>query len=201
MRLDSDTRARFASATVVELERGAVYVDTGAEPRRREEVAVWTPAGVFEGVGTQFEVRAEGGAAAMTRLRVREGSVGLDRAGESVLTETGNELIVRGDGSLIRRRIQTYGPEWDWVVQAAPMPDIEGMKVRAFLDWIARETGLRVEIADDEAASLCDSTVLHGSIAHLTPAEAPRVVLSSAGLGHRVADGTLVVFVAEKRGG
>ncbi len=199
VRLDDGTRVRLASARVVELTRGAVYVDTGAEPGGREEVAVHTPAGLFQGVGTQFEVRAEAGGAA-TRLRVREGSVVLDRGVESVLTDTGGELIVRGDGSQDRRRMSAYGPEWDWVVKTAPMLDIEGVKVRTFLDWIARETGRRVELADQQTASLCDSIVLHGSIAHLTPAEAPSVVLSSSGLGHRVLDGTLVVFVVEKDG-
>ena len=197
LRLDAGTRVRLASATLVELTRGAVYVDTGAEPGRGEEVAVRTPAGLFQGLGTQFEVRAEGGGAA-TRLRVREGSVRLDRGDDSVRTDTGQELIVRSDGSLDHGRTAAYGPEWDWVLKTAPMLDIEGVKVRTFLDWIAREAGWRVELADEQTASLCDSIVLHGSINHLTPAEAPSVVLSSSGLGHRVSDGTLFVFVAEK---
>jgi hypothetical protein len=77
------------------------------------------------------------------------------------------------------------------------MPDIEGVKVRTFLGWISRETGWRVEFADETTASAADSIVLHGSIAHLTPVEATGAVLSSAGLGHRVSDGTLVVFVAK----
>jgi ferric-dicitrate binding protein FerR (iron transport regulator) len=196
VRLDAGTRVRLASASVIELERGAVYVDTGAEPDRGEEVAVRTSAGLFQGVGTQFEVRAER-EGAVTRLRVREGSVRLQREDESVLAGTGQELIVHRDGKLIRGRTTLYGPEWDWVLKTAPMLDIEGVKMRTFLDWIAREVGWRIELADKETVSRCDSVVLHGSIAHLTPAEAPGVVLSSAGLGHRLSDGALVVFVAK----
>jgi hypothetical protein len=197
VRLDAGTRVRLASASVVELERGTVYVDTGAEPDRGAEVAVRTPAGLFQGIGTQFEVRAEP-EGAVTRLRVREGSVRLERGDGSVLTGSGQELVVRGDGSLDHGRTAPYGPEWAWVLKTAPMPDIEGVKVRVFLDWIARETGRQIELSDEETASLCDSVVLHGSIAHLTPAEAPGVVLSSAGLGHSLSNGTLVVFVAKK---
>jgi hypothetical protein len=78
------------------------------------------------------------------------------------------------------------------------MPDIEGMKVHRFLDWIAREAGWRVELADGEAAALADSVELHGSIAHLTPLDATGVVLSSAGLEYRVSNGTLVVAVSKK---
>lgn len=200
VRLDTGTRVRLTSATVVELTRGAVYVDTGAEPSGSEEVAVRSPAGLFQGIGTQFEVRAEAGRG-VTRLRVREGRVKLERGNESLLTDSGRELIVRGDGSLIRGQTAAYGPEWGWVLKTAPMLEIEGVKVRTFLDWIAREAGWKVELADEETASLCDSIVLHGSIEHLTPAEAPKVVLPSAGLGHRVSDGTLIVFVAKEKGG
>jgi hypothetical protein len=193
VRLDAGTQVRVASATMLELARGGVYVDTGGG----EEVAVGTPAGLFQGIGTQFEVRAERNGA-VSQLRVREGKVRLDRGDESVLTESGGELIVRGDGGLSRGQTAAYGPEWDWVLKTAPMLDIEGVKVRTFLDWLARETGWRVELADEETASLCDSIMLHGSIDHLTPAEAPSVVLSSCGLGHRVSGGTLVVFTPKK---
>jgi hypothetical protein len=193
VRLDAGTRVRLASATLLELERGAVYVDTGVGPRRGEEVAVRVAAGLFQAVGTQFEVLAEGGGAA-ARLRVREGSVRLERGSDSVLTRAGGELLVRGDGSLVTGRTPLFGPEWDWVLKTAPMLEIEGVKVRTFLDWIGRETGWRVQLADAETAALCDSIVLHGSIAHLTPAEAPSVVLPSSGLGYRLSDGALFVF-------
>jgi ferric-dicitrate binding protein FerR (iron transport regulator) len=198
VRVDADTRIRLASAREVELDRGAVYVDTGAAPRRGEEVAVRTPAGRFVGLGTQFEVRSEESAEG-TRLRVREGKVRLDRDGAPRLTAAGRELVVRGDGTLSEGAIAISGPQWDWVLAAAPTIEIEGVKVRRFLDWIARETGWRVELADQEAVSLADTVELHGSIAGLTPVDAAGVVLSSAGLGHRVSDGTLVVFVAKRK--
>ena len=196
VRLDAGTRARLASASLVELDRGAVYVDTGGPSAGHEPVAVRTDAGLFVSVGTQFEVRAPGGA--VTMLKVREGRVRLERGTESVSTEAGQELVVRGDGTVERGKTAADGPEWEWIAAAAPMPEIEGAKVRTFLDWLARERGWRVEFADAETASLADSVVLHGSIAHLTPLEAPDVVLPSGGLGYSVSEGTLVVFVADK---
>jgi hypothetical protein len=192
LRLDKGTRARIASARVVELRQGAAYVDTGGGPRKGDEVAILTTAGLFQGLGTQFEVRCEPGGP-VTRLRVREGSVRMERPEESVLTGAGQELIVARDGNLTRRPIRTFGPDWDWVVRSAPVPPIEGVTVRAFLDWVSRETGWRVELADRETASLCDTTILHGTIDTLTAAEAPDVVLPSAGLGHRFSDGVLFV--------
>jgi hypothetical protein len=78
------------------------------------------------------------------------------------------------------------------------VPAIEGMKVRKFLDWIGRESGLRVELADAETAALADSVELHGSVAHLTPLDATGVVLASAGLEYRVSDGAILIFVARR---
>ena len=196
VRLDSGTRCRLASPAVIALDRGGIYVDTGGPAAGHEPVAVRTAAGLFRSIGTQFEVRAADGGG-RTRLRVREGRVRLERGAESVLTDAGQELVVRGDGSLERGATVADGPEWEWVLASAPMPDIEGMKVRSFLEWLARERGWRLELADAETASLADSVVLHGSIAHLTPAQAPDVVLPSGGLGYRVSKGTLVVFVAD----
>jgi len=197
VRLDAGTRARLVSAGLIEIDRGAVYVDSGSG--RRGAMAVRTAGGLFQDVGTEFEVRIEQrGGEAVTRLRVREGRVDLERGEGTVTTGTGEELIVRGDGQLIRQPAAVYGPEWTWVLGAAPMLDIEGLKAREFLDWIAREEGWRLHFADEQAASLADSTVLHGSIGHLTLAEAPGVVLASCGLGHRVSRGTMTVFVADE---
>jgi ferric-dicitrate binding protein FerR (iron transport regulator) len=198
LRLDVTTQVRLESATMVELLRGAVYVDTGAAPGRAEEIAVRAGNGLFHPAGTQFQVRVEG---RDTKLRVREGRVAMDRRDGSVVAGAGEELIVRGDGGVVRRTVALSGPEWDWVGETAPMLAIEGVKVREFLKWIGRETGLRVEFADGEAEAVADSCVLHGSIEQLSLADAPRVVLSSCGLGHRVSNGTLVVFVAGKKGG
>lgn len=201
VRLDAGTRIKLAAADRIELRHGAVYVDTGGIPGSRGRLAVQSEAGLFQDVGTQFEVRVEGrGPGALTRLRVREGRVELEHAAGRVAAGAGEALVMRPDSGPVRESVAVYGPEWEWVLAAAPMLEIEGVKVRAFLDWLARETGRRIEYRDAEAASRAESIVLHGSIGHLTLAEAPGVVLASAGLGSRLADGELEVFVAAPPG-
>jgi ferric-dicitrate binding protein FerR (iron transport regulator) len=196
VRLDAGTRVRLASPSLIELDRGAIYVDSDAVPGR---MAIQARAGLFQDIGTQFEIRIEGtGAHAATRLRVRDGRVALQRGDGPVVTKAGEELIVHADGHIAQRPAAIYGPEWDWILQAAPRLDIEGLKVRTFLDWLGRETGWRIEFASQEAVSLADSTVLHGSVEHLTPTDAPGVVLASCGLGFRVSGGTMVVFVVDE---
>jgi hypothetical protein len=78
------------------------------------------------------------------------------------------------------------------------MLPIEGIAVTRYLDWLSRETGWRVEFADPAASARADSTILHGSIDHLTPVTSPGVVLESCGLGHRFENGAMVVFVARR---
>ena len=196
VRLDAATQVRLASATMVELERGAVYVDTGVAPARAEDVAVGAASALFRPAGTQFQVRVGGRDA---KLQVREGRVAVDRGTESVVAAAGEEVVVSEDGRVVRRPGTVSGVDWAWVGESAPVFAIEGKKLREFLNWIGRETGLRVELADSEAGAVADSCVLHGSIENLTLNDAPGVVLSSCGLGSRVSDGKLIVFVAKKR--
>jgi ferric-dicitrate binding protein FerR (iron transport regulator) len=197
LRLDESTRVVLVSATEVELASGAVYVDSRARNRVGAAVAVHTAAGVFTEVGTQFEVRVERGRA---RLRVREGRVELDRVADErgAVAAAGEELVVRETGEVERRQVAAYGREWGWTLEAAPVPPIEGISAREFLEWLARERGLRLELAGAEAAAIAESTTLHGSVAHLGAADASRVALASCdcGLVHREVWGRLVVSVA-----
>lgn len=187
LRLDAGSRARPVSMSAVRLERGAVYVDS--EARGREgTVAVQTPLGVVREVGTQFEVRLLG---ETVRVRVRTGAVrvGPHRA------EAGTELVLRADGSTARGRIAAYGPEWSWVLKAAPPIRIEGKILADVLDDVVRETGWTIRV-EEESRAVVDAAsrvVLHGDVGHLTPDQVPEVVLPGAGLDHRVVDGVLIL--------
>src|SRR5688572_16766831 len=123
LRLDAGTRVRLAAVDLIELRQGAVYIDTGVGDAGRG-LAVRAEAGLFQDTGTQFEVRTEGrGAEVVTRLRVREGRVELDRAGGRVAAGAGEALVVRDD-EVVREAAPSYGPDWDWVTAAAPMLEI-----------------------------------------------------------------------------
>jgi hypothetical protein len=131
---------------------------------------------------------------------VREGRVAVNRGTESLVAVAGEEVVMSDDGRVLRRPGTVSGPDWAWVGDAVPILAIEGIKMREFLDWFGRETGLRVELSGAEAVAVADSCVLHGSIEHLPLADAPGVALSSCGLRHRITDGTLVVSAADGRG-
>jgi ferric-dicitrate binding protein FerR (iron transport regulator) len=193
VRLDAGTRLRFASAGALELEHGALYVDTGSGPRRPTAIEVRTPLGTVRDVGTRFAVRiVEPGKAALL-VRVRDGEVLTEHRGRTYRTPAGRELTLHRDGTVESRGVATHGAEWDWVLRAAPGFDIEGRNLREFLDWVSRETGWRVLFADSGLADSAAKIVLHGGIGDLRPDRAPFAVLPGAGLSGKLEDGTLVI--------
>jgi len=192
VRVDRGSRVRIASLTVLEIERGAVYVDSGVGPERDGAVEVRTPMGVAREFGTQFEVRLLDEEAAM-RVRVREGMVVVEQGESSHSAVHGMELTLHDDGSVVRRRVPAHGPEWRWVLDTAPRFDLEGRTLREFLDWVARETGWQIRFADPGIEASAETIILHGAFGDLTPDQAPAVVLPGAGLRGQVKDGTLVV--------
>ena len=193
VRLDTETRVRFVSADVLDLERGAVYVDTGLVAQPRTALEVRTPLGTARDIGTQFAVRIVGSNGTALLVRVRDGAVLTEQRGHTYRTGAGEELVLRHDGTTERRKVALSGADWEWVLAASPRFDIEGRTLGEFLDWISRETGWRIDFADEGLANSADEIVLHGSIGDLRPDRAPFAVLPGAGLAGEIEDGTLVV--------
>lgn len=162
-----------------EIRYGQIYVDLPPDLQRVATFAVRTSLGVVEHLGTQFEV------ATVTdgvRIRVREGQIRLRAASGSEIAVAGTELLASSAGTVARRPVATQGREWSWVEALAPEYAIENRQLTDFLQWVARETGYRLEIADVRARQTVQRTTLHGSIAGLTPLEALVNVLSTTSL-------------------
>lgn len=200
VRADAGTILRVASAEVLELRRGAVYVDTGtdgtpAAPRsgRSPGIEVRTPVGNARDVGTRFAVRLLGAGEPTLRVRVRDGAVLVEQRGASFRAGAGDELVLRGDGTVERRRASVWGDDWSWVLDAAPGFDLEGRTLAEFLDWVSRETGWDVQFEDERLAASAGEITLHGSLGGLRADQAPLAVLPGAGLEGTLQDGTLTV--------
>ena len=190
VRLDEASRLRLLDRAALALDRGAVYVDSGALARAAEPLAIRTPLGEVQETGTQFEVRLEGGA---VRIRVREGSVTLLAADGRHEVGAKTELVADGRGGARTTEISRHGPGWDWIAGVTPLPDLDGLSARAFLDRIARERGWTLSFADDEAARIAAESVLRGSIGGLSGDQALEAVLPTCGLTHRIDGGRLIV--------
>ena len=179
-RINEGTIVRFSAVRELSIERGAVYIDSGTS---RGSLVVQTPVGVVQDIGTRFEVGFDGES---LRVRVRDGAVRYDRGGVRHQANAGRELVVGSDGQVVERASDPYGTDWAWVVRAAPPFRVEGQTLAAFLDWVARESGRRIELADDRLRRSSPGIILHGSIEGLTAEEALDVILPTSDLTYRI---------------
>jgi len=189
-RLDSETRVILAGDRLLRLDHGALYFDSAGRPARAGGIIVQTEMGEVRDVGTQFEVRIQGGA---LRLSVREGTARLTRPQGPTLVAAGTRVLITTTGTTETASLATAGPDWDWVEGIAPAFDLEGRTLGAYLDWLARETGWTVRFADPAMAARAREETLHGSIEGLRPDETPAAVLPTCGLRHALTGGTLVL--------
>jgi len=190
VRLDSASHLRVVSGSVLDLESGAVYVDSGAGVPAGT-LLIRTPLGEVRDVGTQFEVRL--GTDASLRLRVREGAATLDGAMGHLSVAAGEELKVAHDGAVSRRASPRHGPGWDWIAGVTPLMQVEGRPLREFLQWVARERGWTLSFADEMTEARASAILLNGSIDGLTLDQALTAVLETSTLTHRVEDGVLKI--------
>ena len=100
------------------------------------------------------------------------------------------------EGEAHTAALPAYGAAWEWTQAIAPPFPLEGGSLGEFLAWVSRESGRRIAgpaVATGEAAR---ATVLHGSLAGLTPEESLAAVLPSCGLGFRL-DGATIRIAPE----
>lgn len=188
VRLDVGTRLTMTSATDLELHQGAVYVDSG--PGRNENsINIHTPYGIARDIGTQFEVRL---LEESLRVQVREGKVEVQSEDRIHSALAGSVLTLQSDGAVERGITVRHGPEWDWATSTLPPFILEGRQIRHFLDWVCRERGLELTFTNRTAEERA-AAIGHGSVPDLTPEDALKTVLPTAGLAFRIDGDRLVI--------
>ena len=192
VRLDRATLAILEAPDRLVLQRGGIYIDSGTGPEG-PGLRVDTPLGTVRHLGTRFEVRV---AETALSVRVREGSIALERDGARWIGRAGEALSIANGRSPERRRIATTGAEWAWVSELAEPFQLEGATVHSFLEWVGREEGSRWQIDDSALRTRINRIVLHGSIDGLTPDEALSAVLPASGLTFRREGDRLIVSAA-----
>jgi len=185
LRIDANTVATLVDARTIHLTRGAIYLDSGASTPG--SVTVRTASGTIRDIGTRFEVRA---GERDLRVRVRDGAVQLERAGRIDRAPKGTELLARADGTVSTRSVDAHAADWAWTTAAAPPFILENATLEAFLQWAAREGGWTIEWSD-ALRQRARTTILHGPIDAVTPAEALDIVLPTCGLSAAFVGGRL----------
>jgi hypothetical protein len=192
IRLDEHSHLRFVSHNTIELNAGAIYVDsTGVE----DPIEIVTPSGTITDVGTQFEVRV---LPQSVRVRVRSGMVAARRDGESIKVGAASELTLSPGNSEVRA-LAPYGSEWDWVARLARPFNIEGQRLSAFLNHLTHENGWTLHYGDAGVQRLARSTLLHGSVEGLDGEAALAVAMTIARLSYTLDRGELRIWRLSSR--
>jgi ferric-dicitrate binding protein FerR (iron transport regulator) len=195
LRLAPGSELEVLSADAVRLARGELYVDIPPGEQGGSSFTAVTAAGEFRHVGTQFALAVIDGA---TRLRVREGSVAWDAMEGGSTVSAGTEMIIDRDRRVTRRTIAATGEAWSWTESMAPEVDIENRPLSEFLDWVARETGRRLVIADENTRGQIGAIRTHGNVRGLEPLKALEAVMAATSLQLDLPAGTIrVSFTSE----
>lgn len=203
IRVDSGTEARLVSSSRIDLLAGAIYADTdpdGAAVATSDDASaleVHTVVGIARDVGTRFMTRVTGESdAAALLVLVRAGAVIVERAGESKTAHGGEQILARRGGAIERGPAPTYGPDWAWVIDAAPPFEVAERSAAAILEWVARETGWEVRYEDAALAEAARGMIQQSSRAEtgaLRPDQAPFDLLPGFNLEGRLEAGVLTV--------
>ena len=192
IRFDAESSARLATRSEIELDRGAVYIDSPPDAHAAGGVDVVTDLGRVMEIGTQFEVRIDAGGDGALEVRVREGAVSVRREGRSVTARFGESLTVRGDGSVSRGRVEPTAAEWAWAVDLASVQSIAGENLAELLAWVTRETHWELRWSSPELEVEAAGIGVSGPD-DLSPAEALDSIMIGSGLTYAVEDGVLTV--------
>ncbi len=183
LRLASGSEVQFDGPQDILLRDGMLYLDNRATPGTG--LRIGTPLGTVRDIGTQFEVRVADGT---LRLRVREGRVEIDRAGQHLIGEAGDQFEIDVLGGVSRSAISPTDVSWVWAETMAPAPDIDGRPAAELLAWVARETGRRLRYQSVVVEQRAATVILHGNIRHLAPLAALDAMLATTDLEY-VLDG------------
>jgi len=178
VRIDSGSLVELKRGDRIILERGALYVDTGAAPQliASQSLIVDTMYGSVRHDGTQYSLRILADGLAVS---VREGRVQIDHGGGAYTGSAGEYIVVPRDGAVQRREISSQNAEWQWATDIAPVFLIDHRPLSQFLDWVARETGKPVTYASPEVRARAEKLILRGSVGNLPPEQALAAVLAT----------------------
>ena len=198
LRIDENTRIEFLAPDSVYLQSGRVYFDSlpglaaaGPVSGSVATLTIATDFGEVRHVGTQFMAAASGGRLVVS---VREGDVAVESAGRLTTASEGQQLAISGSGAFDVVNIGSHGGAWAWVERTAPGASLDGRTVREFLDWVSRETGLRLDYRSAQARSGAERSVLNGRL-NLPPRQALEVWMLGTDLDWQIDNG--VIYVGE----
>ena len=191
LRVGQNTTVTIDAVSRISLAIGTVYVDTGFAGEHESFIEIATPIGVARDLGTQFEVHY---LADNLRVRVREGIVLVEQEGMDFESGASEQLDLNHTGRVVMSRIKPDDEAWHWTQLVAPHPQINEQPLTVLLEWVARETGKRVEFDKPQVKTKVSRTILHGSVQNLPPMRALDVMLATTDLDYVLLDDRVILI-------
>ncbi len=189
LRLAAETEVMLDAPERLYVRQGTVYVDSGVRPGA-SRLEIVTPAGTARDLGTQFELLVAGAA---LRLRVREGSVSIDRGGQTHTGGAGEQIAIDVLGGVSRDVIAPDAEAWQWTESVVPTPDMDGRPAADLIAWVARETGRRLRYVSPGVEQRAATVILHGNIRNLSPLAALDAMLATTDLEYVLQGDTMEI--------
>ena len=196
IRVDENSRIKFADDESVFLLEGRVYFDSSpsSRPSSRLEAGIGpifilrTELGEIQHLGTQYMSEIDSDTLIVS---VREGEVSINGKYHDRKVLSGQQAMMSGRQQPSILSISRSGEAWNWVNRTTPPVEVEGWSMYEFLVWACRELGLELRFEGDAEAE-ARKAELKGTI-DIQPADALRLRLASAALDWRIDEGVIYI--------
>jgi hypothetical protein len=205
LRIAADTRIEFVSAEEVLLHSGRIYFDSTPSELIANISAgsgdatlrILTNHGTVSHLGTQYMTYTSD---SELTVSVREGEVAVDGTYHDEKVLAGQQLSIMGSARPSVANFPRHGEAWKWIEEVSPEAEIDGRSVDVFLNWVSRETGLRIEYADATTKQMAQDVVLNGTII-LDPRAALGFWVETTDLNWHVEEGAIKVSAIDGSSG
>ncbi|MCG8434543.1 MAG: FecR domain-containing protein [Gammaproteobacteria bacterium] len=189
LRIDSLSEVRFTDPNRIGLTAGRIYIDFESA-HAEDKIVVTTPLGDVRDVGTQFIVALVD---EDVIVQVRNGKVTMHHPAKSVDVLPGERLQVSSAGDAIKEPAAYSGEQWQWVEALADQFDFKDATVAEFLEYVHKETGLRVVYENDLVAERAGRIRFGGEFPELAPRELLKLVMSTTRFNYVIEGETLFI--------
>jgi len=205
LRIDAETRVEFISAEAIYLRSGRIYFDSTpseliasvSSGSDLTKFRIETDHGAVAHFGTQYMTETSSETLVVT---VREGKVSIygNYHDETALEGQRMEVVGYTRASVVN--FPRHGSAWNWIEQTAPIADVDGRSVDEFLNWVSRETGLRIVYESPEAEQKASSGILRGKV-DMDPRSALAFRMMGEDLNWHIDGGTIKVSSIDENSG
>lgn len=191
IRINSGAEVRVRKQQL-ELLRGTIYVSSDEFRRSKAKGAlvIETPFAIIRDIGTQFIVQVSTDHMTST---VRKGAIVVETDAKKTIADASQRGTLQVYVDQQKNSDVTVGSpsgaQWNWIYQLASPFELEGKTAHEFLLWSVNETGLSLNFVTKSAEIYAKTTILHGDISGINPADAVAMVLASTYLRSAVSNG------------